>query len=116
MAAYEAGYAVACRSIVEPTNASRKVLKDYLSRSGFRYILGKGYYAFIHVGQWLQSAGWQDSEPIGKYLAEEHGLAVVPGAFFSHYGGDWIRFSYATPPEKTIGALDRLVGGLSALE
>ena len=116
MAAYEAGYSEACRTIVEPTNASRLVLKEYLDRHGFRYILGKGYYAFIHIGNWLQSAGWKDSEPIGQYLAEEHGLAVVPGAFFSPYGGDWIRFSYATPPEKTLGALDRLVEGLSALE
>ena len=33
---------------------------------------------------------------MGQYLAEDHGLAVVPGAFFSSYGGDWIRFSYAT--------------------
>ena len=116
MAAYEVGYPEAIRSIVEPTNASRLVLKDYLTRSGFRYILGKGYYAFIQVEKWLQSAGWKDSEPMGQYLAEEHGLAVVPGAFFSPFGSDWIRFSYATPPEKTLGALDRLIEGLSALE
>ena len=116
MAAYESGYQEACRSIVEPTNASRQVLKNFLGKMGFTYILGKGYYAFIHVGNWLQSSGWKDSEPMGQYLAEEHGLAVVPGAFFSPFGADWIRFSYATPPDKTIGALNRLVEGLSALE
>lgn len=116
IAAYEIGYGEACRSIVEPTNASRLVLKGFLDQKGFKYIIGKGYYAFIHIGQWLQSAGWSDSEPIGQYLAEEHGLAIVPGAFFSAFGGDWIRFSYATPPEKTIGALQRLIEGLSALE
>jgi aspartate/methionine/tyrosine aminotransferase len=109
------GYAKASRSIVEPTNASRKVLEAYLDEHHFTYILGKGYYAFIHVGEWLEACGWQDSEPLGQYLAEEHGVAVVPGAFFSPYGGDWVRFSYATPPERTLGAAQRLAEGLQAL-
>jgi aspartate aminotransferase len=116
MAAYEMGYSQACRSIVDPTNASRIVLKDFLDKQGFTSILGKGYYAFIHVGKWLEGRGWEDSEPMGQYLAEEHGVAVVPGAFFSPYGGEWIRFSYATPPERTLGAAERLMEGLKALE
>jgi aspartate/methionine/tyrosine aminotransferase len=115
-AAYEMGYTEACRSIVEPTNASRLVLESFLKQQGFTYILGKGYYAFIQVGQWLQGRGWQDTEPMGQFLAEEHGVAVVPGAFFSPYGGEWIRFSYATPPERTRGAAERLLQGLKALE
>lgn len=115
MAAYEMGYAQASQGIVLPTNASRKVLKQFLDEHGFTYIIGKGYYAFIEVGKWIQARGWADSEPMGQYLAEDHGLAVVPGAFFSSYGGDWIRFSYATPPERTLGAAERLVEGLEAL-
>jgi len=115
MAAYEMGYSHACRSIVEPTNASRIILNSFLEEHGFTYILGKGYYSFIDVNTWLSARGWADSEPLGQYLAEEHGVAVVPGAFFSPYGGGWIRFSYATPPERTLGALNRLVEGLSAL-
>jgi aspartate/methionine/tyrosine aminotransferase len=115
MAAYEIGYANACRTIVEPTNASRLILGKFLKQNGFKYILGKGYYAFIHVGEWLKSRGWEDTEPMGQYLAEEFGLAVVPGAFFSAYGGEWIRFSYATPPERTQGALERLLDGLASL-
>ncbi len=115
MAAYEMGYAKACRTIVEPTNESRKVLKSFLDEHHFTYILGKGYYAFIHVGSWLQRKGWIDTEPMGQCLAEEHGVAVVPGAFFSAYGGEWIRFSYATPPERTLGAALRLVEGLEAM-
>jgi len=115
MAAYEMGYAEATRSIVEPTNASRKVLQKFLDEHGFTYILGKGYYAFIHVGKWLPASGWADSEPMGQYLAEEHGVAVVPGVFFSPYGGEWIRFSYATPPERTVGAAHRLLQGLNTL-
>lgn len=115
MAAYEMGYNQAVRTIVEPTNASRLVLKDFLEKQGFKYILGKGYYAFIHVGKWLERRGWKDSEPLGQYLAEQHGVAIVPGAYFSAYGGEWVRFSYATPPERTQGAGQRLLEGLEAL-
>lgn len=115
MAAYEMGYAEAARGIIEPTNASRLVLKEFLDEHGFRAILGKGYYAFINVRQWLEAKGLQDTEPLGQYLAEQHGLAVVQGSFFSEDGGDWIRFSYATPVDRTLGAAQRLVEGLSAL-
>jgi aspartate/methionine/tyrosine aminotransferase len=115
MVAYKMGYAEASRSIVEPTNASRKVLQKFLDEKGFTYILGKGYYAFLHVGKWLAGRGWQDSEPMGQYLAEEHGVAIVPGAFFSPFGGEWIRFSYATPADRTLGAAQRLLEGLNAL-
>ena len=115
MAAYKMGYREASRSIVEPTNASRKVLKQFLEDKGFKYIIGKGYYAFIHVGQWLEACDWSNSEPLGQYLAEEHGVAIVPGAFFSPFGGEWIRFSYATPAQRTLKAVERLLGGLEEL-
>jgi aspartate/methionine/tyrosine aminotransferase len=116
MVAYEMGYKEAVKPIVEPTNASRKVLKQLLDDYHFKYILGKGYYAFIHVGNWLGGRAWADTEPMGQYFAEEFGVALVPGAFFSPYGGEWVRFSYATPPERTRGAFDRLVQGLKSLE
>lgn len=115
MAAYEMGYAEASRSIVEPTNASRLVLIKALEQHDLTHIIGKGYYAFINVGPWLKEKGWADSEPLGQYLAEEHGVAVVPGAFFSPYGKEWVRFSYATPPERTLSAIQRLVEGLEQL-
>jgi aspartate aminotransferase len=115
MAAYEMGYEKASRLIAEPTNASRQVLREFVKTHGLKAIIGQGYYAFIHVGDWLQRKGWADSEPLGQYLAEEHGLAIVPGAFFSPYGGQWIRFSYATPTVKTLGAAKRLLEGLDAL-
>jgi len=116
MAAYEMGYSEASRTINEPTNASRKVLHAFLDQNQFNYVLGKGYYAFIDVSPWLQRRTWSDTGPMGQYLAEEHGLAVVPGAYFSPYGGEWIRFSYATPPERTQSAAERLLSGLQALE
>ena len=116
MAAYEMGYKEASRSIVEPTNASRKVLETFLNENDFKYIIGKGYYAFIHVGEWLKAKGWDDTESLSQYIAEEHGIATVPGVYFSDYGREWLRFSYATPPEKTQGAAKRLLEGLNALK
>jgi len=116
MAAYEMGFTEAAKTIIEPTNASRVVLRDLLMKNEFQHIIGKGYYAFINVGEFIQAKGWADSEPLGGYLAENHGVAIVPGAFFSPFGNDWVRFSYATPAEKTQGAFERLVEGLDSLK
>lgn len=116
MAAYEMGYMEAAKTIIEPTNASRVALKKLLTESGLQHIIGKGYYAFINVGKFIQAKGWADSEPLGQYLAENHGVAIVPGAFFSPFGADWVRFSYATPVERTEGAFQRLMEGLESLK
>lgn len=116
MAAYEMGYMEAAKTIIEPTNASRVALKKLLAESGLQHIIGKGYYAFINVGKFIQAKGWADSEPLGQYLAENHGVAIVPGAFFSPFGADWVRFSYATPVERTEGAFQRLMEGLESLK
>jgi aspartate/methionine/tyrosine aminotransferase len=115
MAAYEMGFTEAAKTIIEPTNASRRVLKKLLLESGLQHIIGKGYYAFMNVGETIKAKGWADTEPLGQVLAENHGVAVVPGAFFSPFGGQWIRFSYATPVERTEGAFGRLVEGLNSL-
>jgi aspartate aminotransferase len=116
MAAYEMGFAEAAKTIIEPTNASRTVLKKLLAESRLEHIIGKGYYAFMNVSEFIKAKGWSDTEPLGQYLAENHGVAVVPGSFFSPFGGDWIRFSYATPAERTEGAFRRLMEGLISLK
>ncbi|MBK7453123.1 MAG: pyridoxal phosphate-dependent aminotransferase [Anaerolineales bacterium] len=116
MAAYEMGFSEAAKTIIEPTNASRVVLKKLLAESGMQHIIGKGYYAFMNVGEYVKAGGLADSEPLGQFLAENHGIAIVPGAFFSPFGNDWIRFSYATPAERTEGAFKRLVEGLNSLK
>ena len=116
MAAYEMGFAEAAKTIIEPTNASRILLKKLLAENDMQHIIGKGYYAFLHVGDYIKAKGWTDTEPLGQYLAENFGIAVVPGAYFSPFGGEWIRFSYATPVERTEGAFQRLVEGLDSLK
>ncbi|MBM2843872.1 MAG: Aminotran 1 2 protein [Anaerolineales bacterium] len=105
----------ASHAVIPPFYGTAVAIAAYRAERGLRAILDQGYYAFIHVGEWLRRRGWKDSEPLGEYMAEEHGLAVVPGAYFSSFGGEWIRFSYATPPEKSLGAARRLMEGLDAL-
>jgi aspartate/methionine/tyrosine aminotransferase len=116
MAAYEQGLQKAAAPIISPTNASRAWLRGFLKEQGLTHIIGQGYYAFIKVADALRAKGWTDSEPMGQHLAENHGIAIVPGAFFSPYGAEWIRFSYATPPERTQGAAERLVAALKSLQ
>ena len=101
--------------IIEPTNASRAVVANFLEGHEINHILGKGYYAFLDMSSWIEKAGYGDSAELGSTLAERFGIAVVPGVYFSEFGKDWIRFSYALPPEVTRDALDRLWSALSSL-
>jgi aspartate/methionine/tyrosine aminotransferase len=116
IAAYEMGFASAAASIIEPTRASRRVLRAALEAEGLHFIMGDGYYAFIDCTPYIEAAGMADSEALLKHLGENHGLAVVPGVYFSDAGANWIRFSYALPPEVTQGAVERLFEGLRALK
>ena len=115
IAAYRMGFDRAAASIVGPTNASRAVMESFVAERGLRAILGKGYYAFLDVGPWIDRAGLADGGELGTILAERFGLAVVPGIYFSDFGARWIRFSYALPPEVTRAAADRLWESLSSL-
>ena len=115
IAAYRRGFDEAARPIIAPTNASRAVLRRVLEREGIRHVIGDGYYAFVDVGPWMDTSGLEDSGAVGARLAEDHGLAVVPGVYFSQWGARWVRFSYALPPEETEAAADRLVEALAQL-
>jgi aspartate aminotransferase len=115
IAAYGMGFDRAAASLIEPTNASRAVMAEFLEHRKIRSILGKGYYAFLDMGPWIDRAGLTDGAELGAILAERFGLAVVPGVYFSRYGARWIRFSYALPPEVTRAATERLWQGLESL-
>jgi aspartate/methionine/tyrosine aminotransferase len=115
IAAYRMGFDRAAASIVEPTTASREVVARFVDERGIRAVLGDGYYAFMDMGPWLDGAGMADTGELGTVLGERFGLAIVPGVYFSEFGGRWIRFSYALPPEVTRGATERLWDALSSL-
>lgn len=115
IAAYEMGFERAAASIIEPTKQSRRVLRDALTEKNVRFIMGDGYYAFIDCTPYIQTKGMRDSEELLTYLGEQYGIAVVPGVYFSQAGANWIRFSYAMPPDLTTGAVTRLFEGLDTL-
>jgi len=115
IAAYEMGFEKASASIVGPTKESRRVLRAALEQEQTRFIMGDGYYAFIDCTPYIEAGGLKDSEELLKHLGEKHGIAVVPGIYFSDAGANWVRFSYALPPDKTAGAVARLFEGLHAL-
>lgn len=111
--AYEMGFEKAAASTIEPTNASRKILRQKLQETGYRHIMGQGYYAFIDLRDWCDEN--TSSIELGEILARDYGIAVVPGAFFSEAGRNWVRFSYALPPERTQAAFDRFHESLTSL-
>jgi len=115
IAAYRKGFDEAAEPIIAPTNASRAVLRQVLEREGIRHVIGDGYYAFVDVGPCMDRSGLEDSGAVGARLAEDHGLAVVPGVYFSRWGARWVRFSYALPPDETGAAAERLVEALAQL-
>lgn len=115
IAAYEMGFGEAAASIIEPCRESRKVLRRELAATGVNAIMGDGYYAFIDCEPFIQAGGLADSEALMTYLSEQYGVAVVAGIYFSDAGKNWVRFSYALPPEKTEKAYKRMYEGLSNL-
>lgn len=115
IAAYQMGFEQAAASIIQPTSASRQVLRAALVKENVPFIMGDGYYAFIDCTRYLEAGGLQNSEELLLHLGGNYGVVVVPGMYFSDAGKNWVRFSYALPPDITSGAAARLFEGLNAL-
>ena len=115
IAAYEMGYERAAASIIGPTSQSRQVLRRKLPEFDVPHIMGDGYYAFIDLTKYINASTFKDSGDLGSWLGAEFGVTVVPGVHFSSAGANWIRFSYALPPEKTEAAINRFFKGLNSL-
>lgn len=112
------------RAVVEPTSASRAILRQRLTELGHRFIADQGYYAFVDIGRWLgaeipQELRWStatnidDVSTLKSYLTSQWGLAVIPGTFFKQ--PRWVRLSYANEPEQTRAGVERFQQGLDAL-
>ncbi len=115
IAAYEKDFATAAKETIVPCAESRAVLRPVLEAEDMNFIMGDGYYAFIDMTRYVEAGGYEDTAALGQYLAEEHGIAIVPGVYFSQAGANWVRFSYAQPPERTRAAIDRMFEGLKSL-
>jgi aspartate aminotransferase len=115
IAAYQQGFAQAAATILEPCKQSRQVMRQVMDARGENYILVDGYYAFIDLTRYIENSQFNDSGDLGAWLGENFGITIVPGVYFSEAGKNWVRFSYALPPEKTEKAIKRLFEGLDTL-
>ncbi|MFW5691147.1 MAG: aminotransferase class I/II-fold pyridoxal phosphate-dependent enzyme [Chloroflexota bacterium] len=115
IAAYQMGFARAAAPILDACRESRGVMREVLGQTDVPHILGDGYYAFIDITRYIEAAGMADSAELGAWLGRTYGVTVVPGAYFSDAGANWVRFSYALPADVTRGALDRFFKGLNSL-
>lgn len=115
IAAYQTGFALASAAITEPTKQSRVALRSRLEQTNIPFICDEGCYAFLDLSSYIAAANMGDSEDLVLYLASNYGVAVVSGGYFSHSASNWVRFTYAHPPDVTIAAFERLMEGLNAL-
>jgi aspartate/methionine/tyrosine aminotransferase len=116
LAAYEVGFREAIKPLNTPINESREIVRSFLAERGYRVIIGEGgYYAFVDCSRAIEAGSLEDSVAFNAHLAEGYGLTTIPGRYFSEAGRNWVRFSYALPPEKTRGALERFDEGFRAL-
>lgn len=116
IAAYEIGFRKAAAPIIDPTNASRVVVRNFLKEKGYRAIIGDGgYYAFIDCADAIQRGKLADSAALIEYTAENYGLTAIAGQYFSEAGKNWIRFSYALPVDVATKAMARFDEAIRAL-
>jgi len=115
IAAYQKGFGEAAAGTIEPCRASRKVMRTALDEQGIPYIMGDGYYAFLNMTRYIEASEFADTADLGKWLGENYGVTLVPGVYFSDAGAMWMRFSYATPPERTEKAVARLFEAVNSL-
>jgi aspartate/methionine/tyrosine aminotransferase len=115
LAAYEMGFQKAAAPIIGPTNESRRVVREFVQTHGYRAIIGDGgYYAFIDCGEAIRRKGLTGSPELIEHMAANFGLTAIAGSYFSEYSKNWIRFSYALPPEVTRKAVARLHEALTS--
>jgi aspartate aminotransferase len=116
IAAYEKGFREAARSIIDPTNASRVLLRKFLKENNYRSIIGNGgYYAFIDCAPAISKGNLADSVAFVEYMAGNYGVTVIAGAYFSDAGKNWVRFSYALPEAVAEKAAARFHEGYQSL-
>lgn len=116
LAAYEVGFRKAAEPIIGPINESRKIAREFFAAKGYRAIMGDGgYYAFVDCAPAIQAGGLDGSIEFNAHMAENYGLTTIPGSYFSEAGRNWVRFSYALPPERTKNALARFDEAFRAL-
>jgi aspartate/methionine/tyrosine aminotransferase len=100
------------RRVVDPTSASRRLLRETLTSVSIPFVADQGYYAFIDLERQMRHGDFSSTSLCGHFT-RHHGLAMVPGDAFQQPG--WVRFSLAQNPAYTRAALQRLVDGLASI-
>jgi aminotransferase len=85
----------------------RDVFLSYLDRVGLAYTRPAGaYYVMVDIAEF----GWPDDVLFCEWLAEEVGVAAVPGSSFFHEPvNHLIRFHFAKRTETLVAAGERLI-------
>jgi aminotransferase len=90
----------------------RLVCKRLNEIDGFNCALPKGaFYVFPNIREFTLS-----SEKFAEFLAENAGVATVPGSAFGSHGEGYMRISYAAAYEQLEKALNRIEVAVRALE
>ncbi|MGA2079622.1 MAG: aminotransferase class I/II-fold pyridoxal phosphate-dependent enzyme [Holophaga sp.] len=87
--------------------AKRDLFLGYLDRAGLRYTRPQGaYYVLVDIGEF----GWEDDVAFAEWLAQEVGVAGVPGSsFFRDPVRHLIRFHFAKREDTLAAAGERLL-------
>jgi len=95
----------AVQTMVEEFGRRRDVIVEGLnSIPGFRCTKPSGtFYAFPNI-----SAAGVPADGLARRILEEAGVACLSGTSFGGYGGEYLRFSYATALDQIRTALERI--------
>lgn len=92
-------------SMMQYYRKNRDYLVDNLNKiKGISCIEPKGaIYAFANIKKTNMS-----SQDFTNFLLEKCGIAVLPGTDFGSFGEGYVRFSYTTPFESIVDAIDKM--------
>lgn len=109
IAALDPAHADAVPALLADLGRSRRLLLDGLRAiPGVEAPEGDGaMYAFFRV------AGREDDMALAKGLVADVGLGLAPGSAFGPEGAGWLRWCFASRPERIADGLERLKGYLS---
>lgn len=104
IAALDPAHAESVTGLIADLGRSRRLLLDGLRAiPGVEAPEGDGaMYAFFRV------AGRGDDMALAKGLVAEAGLGLAPGSAFGPEGAGWLRWCFASRPERIADGLDRL--------
>ncbi len=110
-AAYNDGEEFISGMLKEFERRGELIYKKLSEIDGIRVLKPKGaFYAFPNI----EGLGMEENE-FCKYILEEAGVAIVPGASFGEYGKGFVRMCYACSYEQIEEAMDKMKKAIEKL-